>query len=830
MKYLVPIDFNQNEAQNIVIQNLGSDPGSPLEGQIWYNTTSHALKARGNGLTKDLFAAGGGTVTSVDQTFTGGLISVSGNPITGSGTLALTVAGTSGGIPYFSGAASWASSAALAANALMIGGGAGAAPSTVTTGTGVITALGVAVGAAGAFVVNGGAMGTPSSGTVTNLTGTASININGTVGATTKNTGAFTTITGTSSATLGTNGGTGGSLVLMGSTSGSGTISVSATGVVALPSGTTMTAPVLGTPASGDFSTGVFTWPTFNQNTSGSAATLTTGRTIAMTGDVAWTSPSFNGSGNVTAAGTLATVNSNIGSFGDASNYASITVNGKGLITAVSQTAWPTFNQNTTGTASNLSGTPTLPNGVTATTQAAGDNTNKLATTSFVQTAVLQAPLKEAAKYGTTTALPASTYANGTAGVGATLTENANGALSVDGSTPAVNDRILVKNQATTFQNGLYAVTAVGSGAAPFVLTRVSDLDQTADIKTGAAVFVTAGATLASTTWDVNSATSPVLGTDAITFAQSAGPGSVTSGNGITVTGASVAIDTTVTVDKTTAQALTNKDLSSGTNTFPASLVTTTTLNNASLAISGTTIAGTSSATLGTNGGTGGSVVLRGSTSGTATISVSAAGVLALPSTATGITATTVGLSAVTNDAQTKAAIVPNTAPSTGQLLVGNAGGTAYAPVSVSGSGATISLASTGVVTISAIANASLTNSTITIAGTSTALGGSITLDTLSGVSSNGFLKRTSANTWTNDSTVTRKYSATIGNGALTTITITQATHGLAADGTNIAMVYDATSGAQVYPNVSVIPASGNVQFDFTVAPTTNQYRVVIIG
>jgi hypothetical protein len=61
-------------------------------------------------------------------------------------------------------------------------------------GTGVATALAINTGSAGAFVVNGGALGTPSSGTVTNLTGTASININGTVGATTPTTGAFTTI------------------------------------------------------------------------------------------------------------------------------------------------------------------------------------------------------------------------------------------------------------------------------------------------------------------------------------------------------------------------------------------------------------------------------------------------------------------------------------------------------------------------------------------------------------------------------------------------------------------------------------------------------------
>ena len=148
-------------------------------------------------------------------------------------------AGTSGGVPYYSATNTLASSGVLAANALVVGGGAGAAPATIATGsgvisaagnavntdgglvtqsgtlaasslllgggantaisstatgTGVVTALGINIGTAGAFVVNGGALGTPASGTVTNLTGTASININGTVGATTPTTGAFTTI------------------------------------------------------------------------------------------------------------------------------------------------------------------------------------------------------------------------------------------------------------------------------------------------------------------------------------------------------------------------------------------------------------------------------------------------------------------------------------------------------------------------------------------------------------------------------------------------------------------------------------------------------------
>ena len=74
------------------------------------------------------------------------------------------------------------------------------------------------------------------------------------------------------------------------------------------------------------------------------------------------------------------------------------------------------------------------------------------------------------------------------------------------------------------------------------------------------------------------------------------------------------------------------------------------------------------------------------------------------------------------------------------------------------------------------------------------------------------------------------RYSATIGNGSATSFNISQATHGMAADGTNTVAVYDATSGAQVYPDVTVAPGTGQVTIAFAVAPTTNQYRVVIQG
>lgn len=233
-----------------------------------------------------------------------------------------------------------------------------------------------------------------------------------------------------------------------------------------------------------------------------------------------------------------------------------------------------------TGTGLLVFGTsPTLTTAVlgssTATTQSPGDNSTKLATTAYADAAAAQSGSYGACVYASTSALPASTYNNGASGVGATLTENANGALSLDGSSPAVNDRVLIKNQASTFQNGPYTVTATGSAGAVFVLTRTADADQSAEIRTGKTVFVTSGSTQNATTWSVNSATSPTMGTDPITFSQSGGPGSVTGGNGITVTGSSVAINTAVTVDLSTVQTLSNKTFVAPALGTPASGIAT---------------------------------------------------------------------------------------------------------------------------------------------------------------------------------------------------------------------------------------------------------------
>lgn len=73
--------------------------------------------------------------------------------------------------------------------------------------------------------------------------------------------------------------------------------------------------------------------------TPASATKLAVSRTIGMTGDVTWVSAAFDGSGNVTGTSTLATVNSNVGSFGSRAAIPTITVNNKGLVTGVTTTA-----------------------------------------------------------------------------------------------------------------------------------------------------------------------------------------------------------------------------------------------------------------------------------------------------------------------------------------------------------------------------------------------------------------------------------------------------------------------------------------------------------
>jgi hypothetical protein len=201
-----------------------------------------------------------------------------------------------------------------------------------TTGTaaGLSTTLAVASGGTGQTTYTNGQLliGNTTGGTLTKTTLTAGSNITITNGAGSisiaGNAGTVTSVTGTSPVV--SSGGATPAISMAAATT-------SVNGYLTSTDWTTFNGKLtsggaLGTPSSGTLTN--CTFPTLNQSTTGSAATLTTGRTIAVTGDLTYTSPTFNGSANVTAAGTLATVNSNVGSF----TAANITVNAKGLVTA----------------------------------------------------------------------------------------------------------------------------------------------------------------------------------------------------------------------------------------------------------------------------------------------------------------------------------------------------------------------------------------------------------------------------------------------------------------------------------------------------------------
>jgi hypothetical protein len=307
----------------------------------------------------------------------------------------------------------------------------------------------------------------------------------------------------------------------------------------------------------------------------------------------------LTGGGNLSADRTISLANTAVtpATYGTASQVGTFTVDGQGRITsaanvavainasAVTSGTLPVERGGTGATiltgyvkgngTSAFTASPTIPNGdlqnssltIGSTSIALGASTSTisgLTTLTLTQNPVnpLEAATKQyvdaaveglnvhAPAVAATTANLNATYANGVSGVGATLTNaGAQAAFAVDGYTAALNDRILVKNQSSAAQNGVYTVTTLGSGSTNWVLTRSTDMDTAGSgadqVGPGDYFFVIKGTQNAGTSWVVTTPLPITIGTTPITFVQFAGPGTYTAGAGLTLTGTQFSITST---------------------------------------------------------------------------------------------------------------------------------------------------------------------------------------------------------------------------------------------------------------------------------------------
>jgi hypothetical protein len=331
------------------------------------------------------------------------------------------------------------------------------------------------------------------------------------------------------------------------------------------------------------------------------------------------------------------------------------------------------------------------------------------------------------------------TYNNGTAGVGATLTNaGTQVALVIDGITMAVNDRVLIYQQTTQTQNGVYVVTSIGSGSTNWVLTRSDDtdtygFDSPNALSEGSTFFVQQGTTGAGETYTCNTVGVITFGTTNITFVQISSAQIYSAGTGLTLSGTQFSITPVGTASTygsgSSVPVLTTNasgQVSSVTNTsisINANQVTSGTLavaqggTNLSSYVVGDLVYASGTGTLaGLADAATGNVLLSGGTNtaplyGKVGLGTHISGILAVSNGGTG--ATTLDSNGVLYGTGTTA-INATAVGSTGQVLVGNTGAPpSWATVSSSlvssfsagTTGLTPSTATTGAVTLAGTLN-----------------------------------------------------------------------------------------------------------------------------
>ena len=193
----------------------------------------------------------------------------------------------------------------------------------------------------------------------------------------------------------------------------------------------------------------------------------------------------------------------------------------------------------------NGTATVTVPSGYEG---RSGFGSDSLVNKSYVDAVANGLDVKKSVRVSSTADLSA-TYNNSNG----TLTATSNGAISIDGVTLVANDRVLVKDQTDSSENGFYKVTTVGSGSQAFVLTRTPDADDADELTGGAFTFVEEGTANADNGYVASHNGTPTLGTDDITFEQFSGAGQISAGAGLTKTGNT--IDVVGTANKITVAA-----------------------------------------------------------------------------------------------------------------------------------------------------------------------------------------------------------------------------------------------------------------------------------